>query len=131
MLLPVVLYLRETPLTDTARQAFYIFIDVFLPYFVISRSPKDLRDFRVALLSLVTAIMVLALVAVFETARQWLLYQALTLSLGLSGAYGHYLQRDEILRAIATAGQPIALGYLMVVGLGCYLFLKRSIPGKH
>ena len=131
MLLTVALYLRETTLTDTARQAFYMFIDVFLPYFVISRSLKDLQGFRVALLSMVVAIMVVALVAVFEGTRHWVLYQPLVGTLGLHGTYGHgYLLRDGILRAIATAEQPIALGYLMVTGLGFYLFLKRSIKHK-
>ncbi len=134
MLLAIALYLRQTTLTDTVRQAFYMFIDVFLPYFVISRSLKDMRAFRVALLSLVLAIMVGALVAVFETSRHWALYQSMVGQLGLGGVYGGifgaYILRDGMLRATATAGQPIALGYLMLVGMGLYLFLQRSIKQK-
>ncbi len=134
MLLTVALYLRETTLTDMVRQAFYMFIDIFLPYFVISRSLKDMQAFRVALLSIVLAFMVLALVAVFEFSKHWPLYQSVVGQLGLTGAYGGsfggYILRDGMLRATATAGQPIALGYLMVVGMGFYLFLKRSIKQK-
>lgn len=131
MLLTVALYLRETTLTDTVRQAFYMFIDVFLPYFVISRSLKNMQAFRDALLSLVLAIMAVALIAVFEASRHWVLYQPLIGPLGMKGAYGHgYLLRDGVLRAIAVAGQPIALGYLMVTGMGFYLFLKHSIKQK-
>lgn len=134
MLLTIALYLRETTLTDTARQAFYMFIDVFLPYFVISRSLKDMQAFRHVLLSFVLAIMLGALVAVFETSRHWPLYQSVVDQLGLGGGYGGvfggYILRDGALRATATAGQPIALGYLMLVGMGLYLFLQRSIKSK-
>jgi O-antigen ligase len=130
LLLTTLLYLRETTITDTLRQAFYLFIDVFLPYFVISRSLRNLQTFRDALLSFVLAVMVIALLAVFETFKHWLLYQPLLNALGLSQAYSEYLERGGALRAMVTAGQPIALGYLMVTGVGLYLFLQRSIRQK-
>lgn len=130
MLLTVALYLRETTMTDTARQAFYMFIDVFLPYFVISRSLRDMQAFRIALLSMALAIMVVALLAVFEISKHWLLYNALLEPLGLNRGLSNYLVRDGSLRATVTAGQPIALGFLMVTGIGFYLFLQRSIRQK-
>ena len=130
LLLTVMLHLREPSLTDTMRFAFYQFIDVFLPYFVISRALKNLQDFRDALLSLVLAIMVLAPLAVFETVKHWLLYSSLTERLALEGGMTQYLGRDEMLRAITTAGHPIALGYLMVVGLGLYLYLQPRQQNK-
>jgi O-antigen ligase len=102
---------------------------VFLPYFVVSRSLKNLQKFRDVLLSLVLAIMVLALIAVFETSRHWLLYRSLQGSLELVSISisGGYLMREGMVRAIATAGQAIPLGYLMAVGIGLYLYLQRSI----
>lgn len=127
LLLTIVLYLRETSVTGTLRQAFYMFTDVFLPYFVVSRSLKNLQAFRDALLSLVLACMVLALIAVFEAYRHWLLYEPLLGALGLSNGTQSFLMREGMLRAVASAGQPIALGYLMAVGIGLYLFLQRSI----
>lgn len=128
--LVVILSLRESSLSDSMRQTFYLFIDIFLPYVVVSRSLKDMQTFRDALLSILLAIMFLALVAIFESPRHWLLYSSLTQSLELNGAMTGYLGRDSMLRAIATAGQPIALGYLMVVGIGLYLFLQQSIQQK-
>ena len=129
LLLTIVLYLRETSVTGTLRQAFYIFTDVFLPYYVISRSLKTLQAFRDTLLSLVLAIMVLALIGVFETSWHWLLYRELQGTLGLAGISisGGYTTRDGMVRALASTGQPIALGYLMTVGIGLYLFLQHSI----
>jgi O-antigen ligase len=129
ILLTVVLYLRETSVTDTFRQAFYMFIDVFLPYFVISRSLKDLQSFRAALLSLVVAVMVIALIAVFESAKHWLLYTAVLGALGLEGTL-HYLGRGGSLRAVVTAGHAIALGYLLTTGIGIYLYLQHFIRNK-
>jgi O-antigen ligase len=41
-----------------------------------------------------------------------------------------YLGREGMLRAVVTAGQPIALGYLMVVGFGLFLFVQHSIKHK-
>ena len=130
LLLTALLYLRETTLTDTLRQAFYLFLDVFLPYFVISRSLKNLPDFRDSLLSLVMAIMVLAPLAIFESYKHWLLYSAVTHTLKLEEGMTGYMGRGGILRAITAVGQPIALGYLMVVGMGLYLFLQRYIQKK-
>jgi hypothetical protein len=130
LLLSTILYLRETTLTDTLRHAFYLFIDVFLPFFVISRSLKNLETFKDALLSLVIAIMLLALIAVFELQKNWLLYKPLLGELGLQGGITAYTEREGMLRVIASAGGPIALGYLMVVGIGLYLFLQKNFEQK-
>ena len=130
LLLTVILRLREPSFTDTLRFAFYQFIDVFLPYFVISRSLKNMQDFRDALLSLVLAIMLLAPIAIFEFSKHWLLYSYVTEILKLEGGMTGYLGRENMLRAITTAGQPIALGYLMVAGIGLYLFVQHSIEKK-
>lgn len=130
LLLTVILYLRGATITDALRQTFYLFIDVFLPFFVISRSMKNLQTFKDALLSLVIAIMVLALIAVIESFRDWLLYKTVISGLGMGGGLTGYLGRDGMLRVSASVGHPIALGYLMVVGLGFYLFLQGNIQQK-
>ena len=130
LLLTAMLHLRDTTFTDTLRQSLYIFLEAFLPYFVISRSLKNLQDFKDALMSLVLAIMLLALLAVFENARHWLLYTSLTNSLGFTQAGGGYLERSGVLRAIVTAQEAIPLGYLMAIGIGFYLFLQRSFQQK-
>ena len=63
IVLSVFLHLRQSSVTDTFREAFYQFIDVFLPYYVASRLLKDLQGFRDALLSFVIVVVVLALIA--------------------------------------------------------------------
>ena len=127
LLLTAILYFREESVTNSMRQVFYLFIDVFLPYFVISRSLKNMQSFRDAILSLVLAVMVVAPLAMFEFSKGWLLYSSLLSKLDLWGGMTGYLARDGILRSVVTTGQAIALGYLMVVGIGFYLFMQRSI----
>ncbi len=127
LLLTVALYLRDTSLTDALRYTFYLFLDVALPYFVISRSLKDLQAFRDALSSFVIAMMMLALVGLFEFFKVWLLYEPLVFILQMDGGMRGYLIRDDMLRVVASAGQPIVLGYLMAVAIGLYLYLKNSI----
>lgn len=129
LLLTAILYLREGSITNNLRQMFYLYIDVFIPYFVISRSLKNMQSLRDALFSLAIAIMVLAPLSVFESVKHWLLYSPLNEVLKFEGMSG-YLGRDGMLRAVVTAGQAIALGYLMVVGIGLYLYLQSAIQKK-
>lgn len=129
LLLVSVLYLRELNITNNLRQIFYLFIDIFLVYFVISRSLKNIQAFRVALMSLVLIIMVTALLAIFESYKHWLLYATVIEVLNLEGDT-QPLGRDGLLRAMVMTGQPIALGYVMVVGMGLYLFIQHSIQSN-
>ena len=130
LLVNAILYLRDTSLTDTFRQLFYLFIDIFLPYFVISRSLKDLQAFRDAIHSFVLAVMLLASLAIFEFIKHWLLYYSLLGALNLEGTTG-YLIREDFVRPIVTTGQPIVLGYLMAVGVGFYLYTQSLIQKKY
>ena len=123
------LQLSSDTLTNTLRLSlFYSFLDVFLPYYVASRSLKHIRQFRDVLAAFVIAAMVMAPVAMFEAARHWLLYSSLSGVLGHPWDYGQYLDRNEALRAMGTTGQSIALGYVMAMACGLFLFLRPSVP---
>ena len=113
--------------TNTARYAIYAGLDVGLPYYVASRSLRDVRAFRGVLASFVLAAMVMALVAIFESVRHWLLYAPLESALDVKWDRGSYLYRGGFLRAQGTTGQPIVLGYIFVVALGCHAYLRRCI----
>lgn len=129
LLLTGLLYLRETTITDTLRQALYLFIEVFLPYYVASRALKNLSDFKDALFGFVLAAMVLSLIGLFEFSRNWQLYTALVNALGLQWESG-YLSRGGSLRASATTGQAIALGFVISVAIGFYLYLQEDVRSK-
>ena len=126
--------LRVDTFTNALRRgAFYPFIDIFLPYYVASRSLKNLEEFRDALMGFAVAALVLSAIGVFEFAKHWLLYAPLNTVFG-NWAWGlNYLERgvgSGLLRAQATTGHPIALGYVIAVATGFFLYLRRSVPNS-
>jgi len=127
MLLIVCLELRDTTFTDTLRKCFYMLTDVFLPYYVASRSIKDLSQMKTTLYAFVTSAIVLGIIAIFESLKHWILYNSLGNALGTGDGLSNYLGRSGEIRAIATLGHPIILGYFMSIALGFYLFLSNSI----
>lgn len=130
LLITPLLYLRDATVTDALRKTFYMFVDIFLPYVVFSRALRSMQVFRDALASYVIAIMVLALIAAAEFSKSWLLYQPLASAMQLGDGRTENFVRDGMLRVVASTGYPIVLGYLMVVGLGLYLFVQNSIGDK-
>jgi O-antigen ligase len=127
----VLIQLRETSVTDTLRQGFNSFIDVFLPYYVCSRSLKQLDHFKEALSGFVFASLLVAAIVCVEFIKSWLLYSPLPMVWGLPSGASHYLLRGDILRARGSLGHPITLGYVMAVAIGFYVFIKPSIRSIH
>lgn len=125
-----ILQLSVDSFTNTLRGGFYSFIDVVLPYYVVSRSLTDMRKFRDAAAAFVLAAMLLSALAVFEHVWHWLLYSSLPDALGVQSVLGGYLERNDDLRSQVTAGQPIPLGYVIAVALAMYGFLWKSLPGR-
>ncbi|MGB4058902.1 MAG: O-antigen ligase family protein [Burkholderiaceae bacterium] len=130
IVLSALLHLRETSLTDTLRQMLYLFTDVFLPYYVTSRALKQLNEFKDAMLAFALAAMVLALIGIFEYSRHWLLYSSLIDVMGLNWGMSNYLGRGGSLRASASTGQAIVLGYVISVAIGFYLFLRAGVRSR-
>lgn len=126
ILLTVMLQFRQTTFTDTLRFSFHTILDSVLPYYAFSRSLKDMAAFRQTLLCFLFAGFVISLVAMFEVAKHWLLYRAVQDALGISFT-GGYLSRAEMLRASGPTGHPIALGYVMMVATGFYLYIRSSV----
>ena len=128
LLIICLLHFRGTTATDSLRFGFNTFLDIFLPYFVVSRSLRDIKQFKVAIGTLVAASLLAAGVAVFEYLNHWLLYQSLLQEYGVQAPIGSFLMRGDKLRAIASTDQPIVLGYVMMIAIGFLFFLKDSIP---
>ncbi len=125
--LTVLMALRETTLTDTLREAFYAFLEVFLPYYVASRGIRNMHSMREAMAGFVIAAMILGAVALFEMFKGWLLYVTVPEAIGVERHMGGYLTRGAALRALASTGQPIVLGYVMVVAIGFLLIVRQGI----
>jgi len=121
-----------SPFTSALRQAFYLFIDVWLVYYVASRSVRDMAAFREIAGAFVLGATIMAVIAIIEAARGWLLYSTLESGLGVTWGYGNYMARETggALRAMASTGHPIVMGYLMVVAIPLFVYLTPSIHSK-
>ena len=116
--------IRGTTFTDGLRHLLYIFVDSFLPYYILSRTVKSIEEINVALLALFTAILVCGNIGIFEHLNQWLVYEMLNDIFGTLGSSG-YLGRGDDLRAVSSTGFPIVLGYIMTLALGLFMYLKE------
>jgi O-antigen ligase len=115
---------RETSITGGLRQALTHCVEVFLPYYVVSRSLRNLEDFRYAFFGLAMGASLLSAFALFEVMRYWKLYQGVLVSLGFSQwQLGMYLERMGVLRPDVSVGNSIVLGYIIMISVGCYTFL--------
>lgn len=128
--LALIMQLSVDTFTSTARSAFYMTLDIVLPYYVASRATRTLPVFKDTLASFVTATMILAGIGFFEFSKGWLLYSNIPGALGLDWGLGSYLLRGDNLRALASTGQAIVLGYVLSVSLGFYLYIKRQISSN-
>lgn len=124
LILAAILQLRETSVTDALRGCLYLFTDVFLPYYVTSRSLRSMSDFKHALTGFMVSAALLAALAMFEMLRHWKLYNSVTGVLGLDWSMGNYLGREGLLRASVTTGQPIPLGLVMMAAMGVFFYLR-------
>lgn len=130
LLLIGILTLRDTTFSDTLRQCFYLVVDVFLPYVIISRAVNTLQKFKEVFNAFLISITILALIGLFEFTRHWLLYSSVPDILNVKWGLGGYLGRADLLRASASTGQAIVLGYVITVGIGLFLFIQPYILNK-
>jgi hypothetical protein len=126
--LEIVLTLPERTVPSVLRDSvFYAFTNIFLIYYVGSRSLRSMQAFRDALSAFTIAMMVFSAIVAFEFLRRWLLYSTLDRALGVSLGDRGYLIRSGMLRAEGTAGQSIIAGYTCAVGIGIYLYVRTLV----
>jgi hypothetical protein len=131
LLLMLVLEGMDTSATNLLRIFTVLCLDSLLPYYVASRALRTLREYRDAIMSFIVACLLMAPIAFAEYAMHWLMYMGLGDWLGLPfWGFGRTLNRGDLLRAQVTAGQPIVLGFTMVVALALIGFLRPAIRDK-
>jgi O-antigen ligase len=120
--------LMEKTFTDCLRRVVVNFFGIFIPYFVVSRTSTNRAAIKDMIASFSIKCTVLAAVAIFEGARSWLLYGELLSRWGLVS--GGYLARGGDIRAVASAGHPLTLGYLLAVSFGFWLYLQQGLQSR-
>lgn len=128
-LLDFFLHFQSNDLVGGVRNFVNIGIDIFIPYYAITRGVKKMEELKEIMASFALSGLVVASIAIFEFSRHWLLYGSLTQSLGLGWAPG-YLLRGDFIRAVATSGHSLVLGYVLVAVIGTYIYIKKYIPSN-
>lgn len=116
--------------THSLRRAFELMVDGALPYWVLRQALQSREGLRLCLTLLLQAMLLLALVGVFETLRGWPLYDGVARSWGEKWSLTTYLMRDGLLRARGSTGHSLALGFVMVVALCLWPWVARSVQSK-
>lgn len=124
-------YVHYDTFTGALRNLAATMLDFVLLYFVASRALSGKGAVRHVMVALVMAAVFLALVGGFEFGKRWLLYSGAQQALGtITGMFG-YLGRGDTLRALATTGQPIVLGFVMMVATLITVYAQRLVsPGS-
>lgn len=129
LLLQLALLLPYEELTNTVRRGFLFVIDSMVLFYVVSRTCSERSKLIETMAMCVVAGCILAVVAVFESPKGWLLYAGLSNSWGIENNFA-YLHRGDILRAQASAGHALSLGYLLAIALGFWLFLSSELTPR-
>jgi hypothetical protein len=120
--------------TNVLRRAFLFLVDIYVLYFVASRTCGGRRALIDAMSAACLAGAVMASLAIFESVRNWLLYANLAQQWGWREAYGirygFYFFRGGFLRAEVAAGHALALGYLLAIAFGFWLYLKSHVKSR-
>jgi hypothetical protein len=116
--------------TAGMRNAFDLFVDIWIPYYVASRALRSEKDFSDVIASLVLSIGIIAVIGFFESARSWLLYEHLSNSWGLPPGPFAQFQMRGILRAKATPFDSIALGFTFMIALTLLFYIGPRLGSK-
>jgi hypothetical protein len=120
---------RAESFTNGLRNAVYALMDIGLPYFVVSRTLSNWREVRDAVALMCMTGVVLGAIGLFEGLRGWLLFTPMIEHWGPNLGLGNYLERSGVVRATASTGQPIVLGYVLMVSYACFLGVRSQISG--
>jgi len=115
-------------LTDCLRRAFESCVEIFVPYYVLSRSSSTRREIQELLAAFCVVCAVMAAIATFEGAKHWLLYAQIRGQWG--PRYNPYLARGESLRAMASTAHSLTLGYILALAFGLWLCLKSNVKSR-
>jgi O-antigen ligase len=124
--LQVVLLMPYESATNTMRRSFLFMIDTFFVLYAFSRL-TDQRKIVDVMACFWLSCATMAVIALFETGKGWLLYTGLANTWGDPNAFA-WLMRGDSLRAQAAAGHSIRLGYLLAMGIGFFMYLRRLAP---
>lgn len=123
----VLLFFYDTTVTDWIRVTFLTFVDVWLPYWAVSRVFQTREHLRRGLAAMVVLGMALGVVGVFEMQRAWAFYGGIEDNFDVNWSLTIYLMRDGYLRAQVTSGHSLAFAFACVLNLGLWIWLREHV----
>jgi O-antigen ligase len=105
-------------------------IAVFAPYFLISRTTGNRPHMLDSLAAFSLPCVVMAAIGTFEGVRGWLLYEDIPQRWDLAATFTSYLLRGSSLRAMASTGHPLALGFELAIAFGLWLCLQAYVKSR-
>jgi O-antigen ligase len=129
MALVIALFMPYETVTNTMRRAFVLALDTLLLYHVFSRLPADRKSMTEPLVMLGLSCALMAVMAVFENLRGWLLFTNIGVVWGSPNVFA-WLMRGDGLRAQASAGHALNLGYLLAMGFGVCLLVQTRLTTR-
>ncbi|WP_292414773.1 MULTISPECIES: O-antigen ligase family protein [unclassified Methylophaga] len=123
------LQFRDNTITNAGRESFLLFIDIFVPYFVITRLINTPERLKMALTALFIGIIPFAALGVFEVITNWLVYIPMMRMLDDTTANLYRDIRGGGVRASLLMG-PIVVGYTMIYAGALLLYLQHFIKNR-
>ncbi|MEP6789108.1 MAG: O-antigen ligase family protein [Acidobacteriota bacterium] len=128
-LLQLVLISPYESITNTMRRGFLFSIDTLAVYYVLSRSINTRRKLIDAMAAFVLIGVIYSLIGTFESTKGWLMYERIGPGWGSSNE-GAFLLRADSLRAQASAGHSLTLGYTLSVAFGMWLYFQSGFERR-
>lgn len=128
--LAAIMTFRDKSTTDGLRYTFYFLIDIYIPYFILSRHINSLDHLNHVFIAILISLIPIALIGIFETISTWYLYEPVKQTLA-THFRTFYDIRAGNLRATTTFFGPIIFGYMLVIGFGVLLYLRPFLNSKH
>jgi hypothetical protein len=116
--------------SNVLRRAVLFVLDTYLLYFAVTRICQSRQKMVDAAATFCLACAVMAAIAMFERMRNWLLYIDIASAWANDPHAAFYLARGGSVRAQVSAGHSIALGHLLAVAFGFWLYLKSQVRSR-
>ncbi len=123
------LFIPYESATNSLRRLFLFGVDTLVVFYVFSRLGPGTDAIKGCLSAWLLAGMLMAPVAVFEALRSWLLFVPIGERWGAPNSFA-FLLRGDRLRAQASTGHALALGYWLAMAWGFFLVLRRDWPQR-
>lgn len=124
--LQLLVIFRFANFTTVIREVVIGSLDTLLPYWVFSRAFVDRDRLREAMRGFALMALVLAMLAMVESVKHWPFYDAVPEAWGIDWDMSVFLERAGLLRAKASAGHALVLGFVFVMALGFWGSVKPA-----